>query len=313
MEYVPFGEVFIEERNATWNTPYLFNGKELDEETGLYYYGARYYNPRVSQWLSVDPIALYDPINEIEHYLDGQHNGGYFNPRNTSVYGYTYQNPIRFIDPNGKQSDAAETGMKLAILSAPMYSAFSAYEWYKKGDHYNVRYSLNNVGNPLPPAMNQPFYTEKFRKEQSVFRFEGSKADYQQLGKFHSSLEYRGVDGKNEILNLYFSDVRRYENPSDNTIVNITYVNYENTGEYHYSIPSRCSTCSNNGFKLTNAERRLLAFINITVNPSDPSLQGKERQDDLNKQSFQALDKFIKAQKQKVNDIYNKLKNQNNE
>ena len=46
MEYVPFGEVFIEERNNTWNTPYLFNAKEFDEETGLYYYGARYYDPK---------------------------------------------------------------------------------------------------------------------------------------------------------------------------------------------------------------------------------------------------------------------------
>ena len=43
IEYVPFGEVFIEERNNTWNTPYLFNAKEFDEETGMYYYGARYY------------------------------------------------------------------------------------------------------------------------------------------------------------------------------------------------------------------------------------------------------------------------------
>jgi hypothetical protein len=40
VEYVPFGEVFIEERNNRWNTPYLFNAKELDEETWLYYYGA---------------------------------------------------------------------------------------------------------------------------------------------------------------------------------------------------------------------------------------------------------------------------------
>jgi RHS repeat-associated protein len=56
VEYVPFGEVFIEERNNTWNTPYLFNAKELDEETGLYYYGARYYDSRVSVWLGVDPI-----------------------------------------------------------------------------------------------------------------------------------------------------------------------------------------------------------------------------------------------------------------
>ena len=56
IEYVPFGEVFIEERNNTWNTPYLFNAKEFDEETGMYYYGARYYEPRLSLWMSCDPM-----------------------------------------------------------------------------------------------------------------------------------------------------------------------------------------------------------------------------------------------------------------
>ena len=54
IEYVPFGEVFVEERNNIWNTPYLFNAKEFDEETGLYYYGARYYEPMVSLWMNVD-------------------------------------------------------------------------------------------------------------------------------------------------------------------------------------------------------------------------------------------------------------------
>lgn len=117
--------MFIEERNNTWNTPYLFNGKELDEETGLYYYGARYYNPRVSQWLSVDPIALYDPINEVEHYLDGQHNGGYFNPRNTSVYGYTYQNPIVYVDPNGKQNVIGGIGINNRMTGEVMHKTIS--------------------------------------------------------------------------------------------------------------------------------------------------------------------------------------------
>ena len=56
IEYVPFGEVFIEERNSIWNTPYLFNAKEFDEETGMYYYGARYYDPRLSLWISTDPL-----------------------------------------------------------------------------------------------------------------------------------------------------------------------------------------------------------------------------------------------------------------
>ena len=58
VEYVPFGEVFIEERNNKWNTPYLFNAKEFDEETGLYYYGARYYDPRLSVWISTLIIQL---------------------------------------------------------------------------------------------------------------------------------------------------------------------------------------------------------------------------------------------------------------
>lgn len=101
---LPFGETMVEQRRSgTFNNPYKFNGKELDEETGLYYYGARYYNPRTSVWLSVDPIALWQPVQEVEHYIEGQHNGGYFNPKNMSVYGYTYQNPINYIDPNGKQ------------------------------------------------------------------------------------------------------------------------------------------------------------------------------------------------------------------
>ncbi|MFV0530086.1 MAG: RHS repeat-associated core domain-containing protein [Flavobacteriales bacterium] len=83
VEYVPFGEVFIEERNNVWNTPYLFNAKELDEETGLYYYGARYYEPRISLWLSVDPLAEKYP--------------------NVSPYAYVVNNPIIYTDPDGNQ------------------------------------------------------------------------------------------------------------------------------------------------------------------------------------------------------------------
>ena len=78
IEYVPFGEVFIEERNNTWNTPYLFNAKEFDEETGMYYYGARYYEPRLSLWMSTDPMQ--------EKYS------------NISTYCYVSNNPIKYID-----------------------------------------------------------------------------------------------------------------------------------------------------------------------------------------------------------------------
>ena len=117
IEYVPFGEVFIEERNNTWNTPYLFNAKEFDEETGLYYYGARYYDPRLSLWMSVDPISNYDPRNS-ENYLDGEHNDGVYNFRNLNPYMYCYQSPITLLDPDGKQVYAVfnKASGKLAII-----------------------------------------------------------------------------------------------------------------------------------------------------------------------------------------------------
>ena len=102
IEYVPFGEVFIEERNNVWNTPYLFNAKEFDEETGMYYYGARYYEPRLSLWMSTDPLATYSPFND-ENYIDGEHNNGVFNGMNNNPYIYCYQSPVKLFDPNGKQ------------------------------------------------------------------------------------------------------------------------------------------------------------------------------------------------------------------
>ena len=81
IEYVPFGEVFIEERNNVWNTPYLFNAKEFDEETGMYYYGARYYDPRLSLWISSDPLGEKYP--------------------NLNSYCYTACNPVNAVDPDG--------------------------------------------------------------------------------------------------------------------------------------------------------------------------------------------------------------------
>ena len=82
LDYLPYGEVFLEKRaDVDYHTPYKFNGKELDEETGLYYYGARYMNPRLSIWYATDPSE--------EKYPD------------ISSYAYCKNNPVIKIDPNG--------------------------------------------------------------------------------------------------------------------------------------------------------------------------------------------------------------------
>ena len=81
VEYLPTGETFIEQQDTSWVSPHKFNGKELDEETGLYYYGARYYDPRLSLWLGTDP-------------MQGKYPG-------VSTYAYCHNNPIVMKDING--------------------------------------------------------------------------------------------------------------------------------------------------------------------------------------------------------------------
>ncbi|GAB3918319.1 SpvB/TcaC N-terminal domain-containing protein [Larkinella terrae] len=84
-EYYPFGSTAYQARRNRTETPkrYRFTGKERDEESGLYYHGARYYTPWLGRWTSCDPIGTADGLN---------------------VYWYVGNNPIKLIDPTGKQA-----------------------------------------------------------------------------------------------------------------------------------------------------------------------------------------------------------------
>jgi RHS repeat-associated protein len=83
--YNPWGEEMHQWNANTYafTSPYRFNSKELDPETGLAYYGARYYQNKMGVWLSVDPLAheTFEP------------------------YQFSSNNPINFIDPDGKSID----------------------------------------------------------------------------------------------------------------------------------------------------------------------------------------------------------------
>ncbi|EMB34966.1 RHS repeat-associated core domain-containing protein [Treponema denticola] len=109
IEYTPYGELWIEETAPGIDKlPFRFTGKELDEETGLYYYGARYLDPKYSRWLSGDPaLNEYIPKAPIDEEAK-KHNenlpgmGGIYNTVNLHVYHYAGNNPIKYTDPDGK-------------------------------------------------------------------------------------------------------------------------------------------------------------------------------------------------------------------
>ena len=79
--YLPYGELLVDEHSSSEEMPYKFNGKEFDEETGLYYYGARYMNPVASVWYGVDAMMEKYP--------------------NVSGYTYCLGNPVKLVDIYG--------------------------------------------------------------------------------------------------------------------------------------------------------------------------------------------------------------------
>jgi RHS repeat-associated protein len=86
----------------------ISTGKELDAETGFYYYGARYLDPKTSRWISADPaLGDYIPSAPVDDEakkrngsLPGQ--GGVFNHVNLHVYHYAGNNPVKYVDPDGE-------------------------------------------------------------------------------------------------------------------------------------------------------------------------------------------------------------------
>ncbi len=82
IKYKPFGEQI-----NTTEERYTYNGKERDD-TGLYYYGARYYDPTVGRFVSRDPVT-----------------GEKESPQSLNKYVYCLNNPLKYIDPAGAETE----------------------------------------------------------------------------------------------------------------------------------------------------------------------------------------------------------------
>jgi RHS repeat-associated protein len=83
-EYTPYGSTSYQAVRSQTETAkrYRYTGKERDEESGLYYHGARYYAPWLGRWVTCDPIGVKDGVN---------------------ILAYARCNPAGFTDPGGTQ------------------------------------------------------------------------------------------------------------------------------------------------------------------------------------------------------------------
>ncbi len=98
-EYFPFGATSYQavESQTDVSKRYRYTGKERDEESGLYYHGARYFAPWLGRWVSCDPSGLVDGMQ---------------------LYCYCQNNPIALIDNTGRQSTGTDARLQQAIDQA---------------------------------------------------------------------------------------------------------------------------------------------------------------------------------------------------
>lgn len=93
--------------NSELGNPWLFSGKQLDEETGLYYFTRRYYDPSVGRFVTADPLGSTDGIN---------------------MYGYVGGNPLMFVDPTGLLAKGF-VGLGINVGTSPLQLGMNILDW----------------------------------------------------------------------------------------------------------------------------------------------------------------------------------------
>ena len=171
---LPQGDTASEDCIPEFGEPYKFTAKEYDEETGLYYYGARYYDAKLSRWCSADPPLargdylpvppVSDKARERNSNLPGM--GGVFNSINLDAYHYAGQNPVKFVDPDGNQTSYydLETNLIMSILSWGTGGSNESANYY--GEKYSTAIKDTSIKTSLAFATGfaKGFFGPDFKK-----------------------------------------------------------------------------------------------------------------------------------------------------
>ena len=152
--YLPYGELLVDEHSSSEDLPYKFNGKQFDEETGLYYYGARYMNPVTSLWYGVDPKK------ELSDFW--------------GCYLYCNDNPIILIDKFGEKTE------KNNPKKEPIYYVYES-RWpnvYKTHKKYLGKKTMKNLTYDSNPNNRRERRQESLRGYSALSGFDRDEFPY---------------------------------------------------------------------------------------------------------------------------------------
>ena len=96
VEYLPTGRPWVVGQSTVKDTPYLFAGGWTDTTYDLVNFGERWYETREQQFYSPEPLLEDDPLAAVEQ------------PDRLSAYTYAASNPLRYVDPSGRDAEDAQ-------------------------------------------------------------------------------------------------------------------------------------------------------------------------------------------------------------
>jgi len=149
LHYLPWGEDLVDQRTTNWSARYTFSAKEKDAETGLSYFGSRYYSSDLSIWLSVDPMS--------DKYAS------------LSPYVYCADNPVKLVDPNGEEfGDFIFNGTIIGTDGIDDGLLYVVKNYENKNCDDAVEFILNHSGNTQDFAENSIAYENSILIESSA-------------------------------------------------------------------------------------------------------------------------------------------------